>query len=91
MVKEIYQDGKGDLKEITKNSLRNLKLMNFQLRINTLLNLQRRNIWRKEEEKGGYREGKFVTDLAPAQRGKEWEGSPVNIKGDHYGHYRNHR
>jgi hypothetical protein len=29
MVKEIYQDGKGDLKEITKNSLRNLKLMNF--------------------------------------------------------------
>jgi hypothetical protein len=52
MVKEIYQDGKGDLKEITKNSLRNLKLMNFQLRINTLLNFWRRNIWRKEGEKG---------------------------------------
>jgi len=29
MVKEIYQDRKGDLKEITKNSLINLKPMNF--------------------------------------------------------------
>jgi len=55
MVKEIYQDGKGDLKEITKNSLRNLKLMNFQLRINTLLNFWIKNVWRKEGEKGVYR------------------------------------
>ncbi len=52
MVKEIYQDGKGDLKEITKNSLRNLKLIDFQLRINTLLNFWIKNFWRKEGEKG---------------------------------------
>jgi hypothetical protein len=51
MVKEIYQDGKGDLKEITKNSLKNLNLMNFQLRINTLLNFWRRNIMEKRRGK----------------------------------------
>jgi len=43
IVKEIYQDRIGDLKEISIISLKNLELMNFQLRINTLLNVWRRN------------------------------------------------
>jgi hypothetical protein len=49
--------------------------------------------WRKEGEKGIQvgKEGKLVTILSPAKRGKEWEVLSVNIKGDHYGHYRNHR
>ena len=41
--REIYQDRMGDLKETSKNSLKDLELMNFQLRINTLLNVWRRN------------------------------------------------
>ena len=44
-------------------------------------------------EEGRNGQGKALDGFNPfpAQRGKEWEVLSVNIKGDHYGHYRNHR
>jgi hypothetical protein len=76
MVKEIYQDGKGDLKEITKNSLRKLKLMNFQLRINTLLNFWRKNFGEKKGKRGYTGKESALRDQPLLKKGKNGKCYP---------------